>query len=171
LVLGTLVHCSLALLDGCSHLPSISHFTASFNFLLSPFIQLTPNPSLLSDIAWWRSQLANDFCGSLLAKPPPAASIEFWVDASSSWGIGIILGDKWNAWKLVPGWDKDGCNIGWAKIIAIQHGLLFAIHRGFTDTHFMVKSNNQGVIQAIQGGKSRSPVQNLVLQTITLLLS
>jgi hypothetical protein len=138
---------------------------------LSPFIQLTPNPSVLSDIAWWRSQLANDFCRSSLAKPPPATFIEFWVDASSSWGIGIILGDEWNAWKLVPSWDKDGHNIGWAKIIAIELGLLFAIHQGFMDTHFMVKSDNQGVIQAIQGDKSRSPVQNLVLQKITLLLS
>jgi hypothetical protein len=39
------------------------------------------------------------------------------------------------------------------------------------DTYFMVKSDNQGVIQAIQGGKSQSPVQNLFLQRITLLLS
>jgi hypothetical protein len=52
LILGTLVHCSLALPDGHSCLPSISCFTASFNFLLSPFIQLTPNPSVLSDITW-----------------------------------------------------------------------------------------------------------------------
>jgi hypothetical protein len=52
-VLGTLVHCSLALLDGCSHLPSILHFATSFNFLSSPLIQLTPNLSILSDIAWW----------------------------------------------------------------------------------------------------------------------
>jgi hypothetical protein len=35
----------------------------------------------------------------------------------------------------------------------------------------MVKSNNQGIIQAIQGGKLWSPVQNLILQRITLLLS
>jgi hypothetical protein len=43
-ILGILVHCSLALPDGCSHLPSISHFAASFNFLSSPFICLTPQP-------------------------------------------------------------------------------------------------------------------------------
>jgi hypothetical protein len=38
LVLDTLVHCSLALPDDHSQLPSLSCFAASFNFLLSPLI-------------------------------------------------------------------------------------------------------------------------------------
>jgi hypothetical protein len=72
---------------------------------------------------------------------------------------------------LIPGWDKDGHNISWAEIVTIRLGLLFAIYQGFTNTHFLVKSDNQGVIHAIQGGKSHSPAQNSVLQQITLLLS
>ena len=56
-------------------------------------------------------------------------------------------------------------------MVAIEIGLLFAIHNGFSDTHFLIKSDNQGVIHAIEGGKSRSPQQNLVLQRITALLS
>jgi Reverse transcriptase-like len=170
-ILGTLVHCSLAVPDGRSHLPSISRFTSSFNYSSSSFIRKSPNTSLLSDIKWWRSQLSLDFCGSSLSKPPITSSIEFWVDASSSWGIGIILNNEWDAWKLLLGWDKNGRNIGWAEIVAIELGLLFAIHRGYSDTHFLIKSDNQGVIQAIEGGKSRSPEQNAVLQRITSLLS
>ena len=42
-ILGTLVHCSLALPNGCSRLPSISRFTASFNRLPSPYIRLSPS--------------------------------------------------------------------------------------------------------------------------------
>jgi hypothetical protein len=170
-MLGTLVHCSLALPDGRSHLPSLSPFAASFNFLSSPFVQKTPNPSVLSDISWWRTQLITDFCGSILSKPPPVSPIDFWVDASSSWGIGIIFGHEWDVWKFTDGWDTDGRNIGWAEFVALELGLLFAIHKGHSDTHFLVKSDNQGVIHAIKGGKSRSPVQNLVLQHITSLLS
>ena len=48
---------------------------------------------------------------------------------------------------------------------------MFAAHQGYSNVHFLVKSDNQGVIHAIEGGKSRSPEQNLVLQRITLLLS
>lgn len=170
-VLGTLVHCSLAVPDGRSHLPSISRFAASFNHLTSPFARRLPNQSVISDIDWWRTQLSADFCGSSLSRPPTASSTEFWVDASSSWGIGIVLGDEWDFWKFQPGWDKDGRNIGWAEIVAIELGLLFAIHKGFSNTHFIIKSDNQGVIHAIKGGKSRSPGQNSVLQRITFLLS
>ena len=170
-ILGTLVHCSLALPNGRSHLPAISRFASSFNYSTSSFITKTPNPSVITDIVWWRAQLANSFCGSSLSKPPPISPIEFWVDASSSWGIGVVLGTEWDYWKLRPRWDRDGRNIGWAEIVAIELGLLFAIFRGHSEIHFLVKSDNQGVISAIQGGKSRNPEQNAVLQRITLLLS
>ena len=56
-------------------------------------------------------------------------------------------------------------------MVVIKLGLLFTIHQGFSDTHFVVKSDNQGVIHAIEGEKSRSPEQNAVLQQITSLLS
>lgn len=170
-VVGTLVHCSLAVPDGRSHLPSLSCFVASFNFFSSPFVRRTPTPGVFSDISWWRAQLSADFCGSFLTRPPPASPIEFWVDASSSWGIGIVLDGQWDSWKLSPGWNRDGCNIGWAEFVAIELGLLFAIHKGFSNVHFIIKSDNQGVIHAIQGGKSRSPAQNTVLQRITSILS
>ena len=170
-VLGTLVHCSLAVPDGRSRLPSISRFVTSFNYSSSPFIWKTPNQSVLTDIIWWRTQLSSSFCGSMLSKPPPLSPVDLWVDASSSWGIGVIFDREWDAWQLRSGWNKDGRNIGWAEIVAIELGLLLAIHHGYSDTHFLVRSDNQGVIQAIQGGKSRSPEQNIVLQRITLLLS
>lgn len=170
-VMGTLVHCSLAVPDGRSRLPAISRFATSFNFLSSPFIKKSPNSSVLLDIEWWRNQLSADFCGSFLTKPPPASAVDFWVDASSSWGVGIVLDNEWDSWKFSSGWDTDGRNIGWAEIVAIELGLLFAIHKGYSDTHFIIKSDNQGVIHAIEGGKSRSPSQNLVLQRITSLLS
>ena len=170
-LLGTLVHCSLAVPDGRSHLPSLSRFAASFNRVDAPFARRTPNPSVISDTQWWRTQLSSTFCGSTLSKPPQASPIEFWVDASSSWGIGIVFDNEWDFWKLRPGWNKDGRNIGWAEMVAIELGLMFAIHRTYSDIHFTIRSDNQGVIHAIRGGKSRSPEQNTVLQRITTLLS
>ena len=170
-VLGTLVHCSLAVPDGRSHLPALYRFVASFNVFSSPFIRRLPNPSVFSDIAWWRNHLSLDFCGSLLSKPPPTSPVQFWVDASSTWGIGVILEQEWDAWKLRPGWNKGGRDIGWAEFVAIELGLLFAAHRGFSNIHFLVNSDNQGVIHAIAGGKSRNPEQNIVLQRITTLMA
>ena len=170
-ILGTLVHCSLAVPDGRSRLPSISRFASSFNHLSSAYAHRLPNASVLSDIDWWRRQLSTPFCGSHLSRPPAISPIEFWVDASSSWGIGIVFNGHWDYWKLRPGWQKDGRNIGWAEMVAIELGLSFAVHLGHSDTHFLLKSDNQGVIHAIEGGRSRSPEQNTVLQRITLLLA
>jgi hypothetical protein len=170
-VLGTLVHCSLAVPDGRSRLPAIARFASSFNYTTSVFSTKTPSPAVLSDIGWWRTKLQSEFCGSTISKPPAASSTEFWVDASSSWGIGVVFDGHWDFWKLRSHWHRDGRNIGWAEMVAVELGLLFAVHCGFTDVHFIIKSDNQGVIHAIEGGKSRSPEQNTVLQRITLLLS
>ena len=58
-ILGTLVHCSLALPDRCSCLPAISWFATSFNHFSSPFVHRTPNLSVLTNIAWWCTRLAD----------------------------------------------------------------------------------------------------------------
>ncbi|PPQ94251.1 hypothetical protein CVT25_004971 [Psilocybe cyanescens] len=170
-IFGTLVHCSLAVPEGCSRLPALSRFVSSFLRSESPFSRRTPNKSVLTDITWWRKCLEQKFCGSSLAAPPIQSPLEFWVDASTDWGIGVVFDGEWNSWKLKKNWKSNGRNIGWAEFVAIEIGLLHAIHLGHSNTHFLIRSDNQGVIQAIKGGKSRSPEQNNVLQRITSLLA
>ena len=170
-ILGTLVYCLLTLPDGHSCLSAVSHLTTSFNHFSSPFVRHSPSPAILTDISWWHAQLSSEFCGSLISKPLPVSSVEFWVNASSSWGMGIIFDNIWDTWKLKPRWNKDSHNIGWAKIVTIELGILFAVHLGHSNTHFLIKSDNQGVIHAIERGKSRNAEQNQILQRITSLLS
>lgn len=168
--LGTLVHCSLAIPDGRSRLPSLARFASSFNNK-SRFSKCSPNKTTLADIKWWRLQLSLPFCGSPISNPPQPSIIEFWVDASTSWGIGVVFNNEWDSWKLADSWDSNQHhNIGWAEIIAINCGLRLAVHHGFTNIHFTIKSDNMGVIGAIEGGKSRNPEHNHVLQQITTLL-
>jgi hypothetical protein len=162
-ILGTLVHCSLVLPTSRCHLSALSRFTASFIHASSPFIKKEPNQSVLSDIAWWRQQLSEPFCGTHISRPPPLSSLEFWVDASTSWGIGVIFDGIWESWQLKPDWKKNGRDIGWAEFVAIELGLTLAISQGHSNIHFLIRSDNQGVIQALNGGKSRSPEQNNVL--------
>jgi hypothetical protein len=159
-LLGTLIHCSLALPDRHSCLSALSRFAASFNHFLSPFVRHSPSPTVLTDICWWCAQLSANFCESIISKPLNVSSVEFWVDASSSWGIGIVFDNVWDAWKLKPRWNKDSCNIGWAKIVTIELSILFAVHLGHTNIHFLIKSDNQGVIHAIECSRSRNSEQN-----------
>jgi hypothetical protein len=68
-ILGTLVHCSLAVPHSRSRLPAISNFASSFSHASSPFSKRTPNATVLADIEWWRIQLSQEFCGSTLIRP------------------------------------------------------------------------------------------------------
>jgi hypothetical protein len=99
-LLGTLVHCSLAMPDSRSRLPALSRFAASFNVALSPFVRKSPNSSVLSDIAWWCDCLSMKFAGTHLRRPPPPNPIDFWVDASTDWGIGVVFNGNWDSWKF-----------------------------------------------------------------------
>jgi hypothetical protein len=125
---------------------------------------------VLEDIAFWREMLSQEFCGSALARPPSPVSTEFYVDASTSWGVGVVFDGSWNAWRLRQGWKTDGRDIGWAEMVAIELGLRTAIAAGTRDTHFVIKSDNMGVIGALSSGKSRNLQQNRVLQLIVTLM-
>lgn len=138
-VLGTLIHCSLALPDGHSHLPSISRFTASFEGK-SPFSQRQPNTTVREDIQWWITELLKPSCGSSIMPAPLISAIEFWVDVSISFGIGVVFNGEWESWKLGPRWNENPHYwIGWAKIIAVECGIHHAIHYGHSNIHFQIK--------------------------------
>ncbi|CAK5270747.1 unnamed protein product [Mycena citricolor] len=169
-LLGTLVHCSLPLPEGKSRLPAISKFAASFAHTRSPFSRRKPNATVLDDVSWWLSQLHKPFCGSRLMKPPSLSGIQFFVDASTSWGIGVVFDGVWQRWRLTHSALRDGRDIGWAEMIAIELGLRLAIHQNHSDVHFNVHSDNAGVLGALSSGKSRSMEQNRVLRRIVALL-
>lgn len=169
-MLGTLSHCTFALPDGRSRLPALSRFTASFSHATSEFSRRTPNSSVLADIEWWSIALSQPFCGSRLVRPPSMSPIEIWVDASSTWGIGVVFDGFWDTWRLTDGWKTDGRDIGWAEMIAIELGLRTAIRNGHSSIHFRFHSDNLGVIGALDAGKSRNSQQNRVLQRIVALM-
>jgi hypothetical protein len=154
-VLGTLVHCALAVPDGCSHLVVITCLASAIGMARSRF-------------SCW--QLLLPFCGSLLQAPPVVLPVEFWVDASTSWGIGVVFEDAWQLWRFRPGWQAEGHNIGWAEMLAIKLGLCTVIAAGFWDTHFKVKLDNTGVIGSLASGKAYNLAHNRVLQQIVALM-
>jgi hypothetical protein len=165
-LLGTLVHCSLAVPEGRSRLVALTRLSSAFGSAKSKFLLWAPSAGVLLDAQYWQDELSHDFCGTSLQPSPPLPPTEFWVDASTSFGIGVIFDGEWDAWRLRPGWKKAGRDIGWAEMVAIELGLLTAIARGCSDTHFLIKSDNMGVIGALAAGKSRNLEQNRVLQRV-----
>lgn len=155
-LLGTLVHCAMAIPDGRARIAALARFMSSFEKTKTPrFASRIPGSETLEDIAWWRDQLAIErtFCGSLLFRPPSPSKVEFWVDASTSWGVGVVFNGTWQSWKFTEGWKQDGRDIGWAEMVAVELGLAMAVAEGFTNHHFVIRSDNQGVIHALDNGR------------------
>lgn len=168
-LLGKLVHCCLVIRDGRSRIPRLSRFTAAFD-KAPPFKAFRMPVSVAEDLAWWRAQLAQPFCGMPVREIPEPVDIRLYVDASTGWGIGLCVGDHWDHWRLQQGWKCDGRDIGWAEMVAIELGLLALIERGYHDVHLRIRSDNKGVVGAMKAGMSRSVQSNRVLQRIVTLM-
>ena len=78
--------------------------------------------------------------------PLPKSDLDLWVDASTSWGLGLCIGDKWDAWHLLVGWAQDGRDIGWAETVAIELVVLWLVQSGWHNHYFRVNCDNTLVI-------------------------
>lgn len=168
---GTLVHASLVVPSGRAHLHFLIKFTSSFGHTKSPrFAKRSPSSDLLADVAWWREVLINGPFGSTIKKPPPPrADYRVFVDASTSFGVGVILNGAWERWRLKNGWNTEGRDIGWAEFVALEMGVRWIISTGLSDANVTIQSDNKGVIGAMASGRSRNSQQNSVLRRIEAL--
>jgi hypothetical protein len=165
-IVGSLNHCTNVLPDGRNHLPSFYRLSASFSRASSIFVKHRIPADVAEDVSWWRNQLSTDPCISRIITPPSPLTSQIFVDASTSWGIGFFLDGQWLAWELLPGWKSEGRDIGWAEMVAVELAVLVLIHAQFRNCHLILRSDNQGVVGALSGGKSRNPQQNAVLRRI-----
>jgi hypothetical protein len=168
-IVGSLNHCTNVLPDGRNHLPSFYRLSASFSRASSTFVKHRIPADVAEDVSWWRNQLSTDPCISRIITPPSPLTSQIFVDASTSWGIGFYLDGHWLAWELLPGWKSEGRDIGWAEMVAVELAVLVLIHAQFRNCHLVLRSDNQGVVGALSGGKSRNPQQNAVLRRIVSL--
>lgn len=168
---GKLVHAASILEVIRPFLRSISHFAASFR---SPRAHLRPPARVRADLSWVRRALASMACERDLYQVEPE-DIGWWGDASTSFGIGVVVGIHWAAWRwrssvqIGPGKKFD---IGWAEAVAVELGLRLALHihrarwRTARIGRVLVRSDNMGVVEVVNHGRSRNANTNLILQQI-----
>jgi hypothetical protein len=122
------------------------------------------------DMAWWRFRLQEEFVGMKIIWPPEPIDSKSYVDASSGWGIGLILDRKWLAWQFKEGWKSEGRKIGWAEMVAVELAVRTLIAGNFTGCHVIIHSDNKGVVGALKAGRSWGTQQNTVLREIVKLI-
>jgi len=71
---------------------------------------------------------------------------DVWVEASTDWGIGVVLGQHWVGWRLKSSWKCEGRDIGWAEAIALKLAILWLLCDGYADCDIVIHGNYTGVI-------------------------
>ena len=129
---GSLQHVTIVYQQGCSHLTPLTNFLSKF-----------PNSYALHNLpkqcihllAWWAQTLS---CPNPLRTLSilPTLDLNIWVDTSTSWGIGLCVGEDWAAWKLLSGWDGVNRDICWVESIATELVVVWLTESGWHDTCF-----------------------------------
>ncbi|OJT03434.1 hypothetical protein TRAPUB_5853 [Trametes pubescens] len=161
---GTLTHCTFVYTSGRSFLAGLSTFIASFT---NEHARRYPPKSVISDLKWWRAILAKPSIRRPLVPRGEIRDLDMWVDASSNWGIGIVIGQEWDAWHwAVPygEWHVQGRDIGWAEMVAIELLMRRLEELGWKNADFRIRSDNDGVIKAFRKGQSRNWQVNLSIR-------
>ncbi len=155
---------------------SASLFTRSF---LSTRAFRRPSHALQADLRWITDLMAELPRELPLTKTEPV-DLGWWGDASSSFGIGVVVGPFWGVWRYAPGISVGPLqrfDIGWAEAVAVELGLMMAIHHGLLSqlpsdrARILVRSDNNGVVHPLNSGRSRSQETNGVLKRVYIALA
>ena len=151
---GKLLHTTLVVLEGRAYLTNLETMLASFS---CPFIPHTPPQDTRCDLEWWK-QLLRSPTMRATPKPTPIVDRGAYSDASSGVGIAIIVGGRWRAWSLIPGWELEGRDIGWAEAVGFEFLAHFLFSELEAGTHLkafraLLKDGGRG------GAETSRPMQ------------
>jgi len=102
--------------------------------------------------------------GSCSLVPCCTTDPDIWVNASSSWGIGLVVKEYWSAWHLLLGWDHDDRDISWAKSVALKLAILWLVRNRFSDCNVMVRGDNMGFIGEFNKGRLWNASHNATIR-------
>lgn len=176
-IYGRLMHAALVVPSGRARLVHFEKFLGDFAGDYDKRLRAGDH-KIADELAWWRnvleqSKLERDIPG--IIHVDEIVEIAAYSDASSEFGIGIIIGDFWRAWKLLPGWKTSGGvvrDIAWAEAIGFEL-LVDAVLRLPLGPDFLQRGNhvklygdNMGVVQGWWNGRSRNLEVNEVFKCI-----
>ena len=119
-IIGTLNHVCLVVPEGRSRLVSLYKFRGGFKSSHASELRHKLSASTAEDISWWRTRFQDEFLGIKILRPPKPLPNKVYADASTSWGIGLVIDGKWLAWQFKEGWRSEGREIGWAEMVAVE---------------------------------------------------
>jgi hypothetical protein len=173
---GSLSHASTVVPEGRVNLRGIwSMLTAMSKSGGSVFRSWKWSNAASRDLAWWSSFLSSPHITMrLCTETIPDDSFRVYTDASTSWGIGIVIGNEFDMFRLHVNWrnwEDSPKDIGWAEFVAVELAVFFLLSSyRLQNRHFLIHVDNQGVVGAWNSRSSRNPAQNEVLGRVLRML-
>ena len=127
--------------------------------------------SMMMDLKWWLLMLGDPCFHRKLRPRSPCQDLGLFVDASTSWGIGIIVSGRWAAYKLHDDWKIEGRDICWLETVAVEILLYILEAMGVANTTLLIYSDNQGTIGSLGKGRSRNYHINLSIRRAYVVLT
>jgi hypothetical protein len=78
------------------------------------------------------------------------------VDASTSWGIGVLINGQWAAWRIRDNVLQigSGRDIAWLEALTVEFTVGLLVSQGLRAADILLRSDNQGVIGSFRKGWS-----------------
>ncbi|KAE8179081.1 hypothetical protein CF328_g9599, partial [Tilletia controversa] len=107
---GQLQHASFVVLHGRKRFGSLRGFVASMSHA-APRMRHWPGKMVTADLRWWEAALARPTLRRSFAHDDDVFQIDASCDASTSFGVGVRVGDRELSLPLRPGWASQGRDI------------------------------------------------------------
>ena len=104
--------------QGRAYLIFLEKMMASFHEC--PFVPCHPPKHLEEDLHWWKNTFSRPSLSHKIPDNRQIIDMHGFSDASSTTGLGIVIGNQWCTWRLLPGWQDQGRDIGWAEVITME---------------------------------------------------
>jgi hypothetical protein len=161
---GKLLHVSALITEGQAYLTTLERMISLFRN--RPFKLYHAPKGTDVDLKWWSHTLSSPSIVCPIPDPCDATTLSAFSDASSGVGIGITINGLWRAWKLLPGWNRDGRDIGWAEAVGFELLVRAIATSNQPLTHIRVHGDNQGIVKGWRNGQSQNPHVNSVFKRI-----
>ncbi|KAF5383295.1 hypothetical protein D9615_004779 [Tricholomella constricta] len=161
---GKLLHASLIIPAGRAYLTRLETMLGTFHG--RPFTPHHAPTGTADDLGWWSRTLKHPCITRRIPGPIVLVDRQAFSDASSGVGIGITVGNRWRAWRLIPGWSGEGRDIGWAEAVGFELLICTLLTVSSEGDELQVFGDNRGVVEGWWKGRSRNRPTNEVFKRI-----
>jgi hypothetical protein len=161
---GKLLHATHIIPKGRAYLSGLERLMATQRD--KPHVPLSSPKGTDFELNWWMQALSSLPSPRPIPAPTQVLDVQAFSDASSGTGIAFLVGKKWKAWRLLPGWQSDGRDIAWAEAIALELMVHAVVAEHGQNKSYRLYCDNRVVVEGWPNGRSRNQHVNLAFRRL-----